>query len=182
MAVRPQAPARGRGEAGNDSEYCMFFRPWSNRLAEPPIGRRDVELILFVIGRDRGCILTFPLCVPIVRSSASHSQLLTSTPHKDGHSRERILPTTAMPPCPSGLTIAASPKLIWMPSAALMFGKCVISTVLVRSRAGQTLLRPSQSPALRLAFDGLRGEHRGFFQHSKVRILAPQPASPVSAV
>src|SRR6266436_4450114 len=101
--------------------------------------------------------------------------------HKDGQSRERILPTTATPPCPSGLTIAASPKLIWMLSAALMFGKCVISTVLVRSRAGQTLLRPSQSPALRLAFDGLRGEHRGFFQHSKVRILAPQPASAVSA-
>ena len=51
--------------------------------------------------------------------------------HKDGQSRERILPTTATPPCPSGLTIAASPKLIWMLSAALMFGKCVISTVLV---------------------------------------------------
>jgi hypothetical protein len=38
-----------------------------------------------------------------------------------------------------------------------------------------------QSPALGLAFDGLCGEHRGFFQHSPVRILAPQPASSVSA-
>jgi len=37
------------------------------------------------------------------------------------------------------------------------------------------VLRPLQSPALRLAFDGLHGEHRGFFQHSQVRILAPRP-------
>ncbi len=35
------------------------------------------------------------------------------------------------------------------------------------------VLRPLQSPALGLAFDGLHGEHRGFFQHSQVRILAP---------
>jgi len=42
------------------------------------------------------------------------------------------------------------------------------------------VLRPLQSPALGLAFDGLCGEHRGFFQHSQVRILAPQPPSPVS--
>jgi hypothetical protein len=31
----------------------------------------------------------------------------------------------------------------------------------LRSRAGQTLLRLLQSPPLGLAFDGLRGEHRG---------------------
>jgi hypothetical protein len=37
------------------------------------------------------------------------------------------------------------------------------------------VLRPLQSPALGLAFDGLCAEHRGFFQHSQVRILAPQP-------
>ncbi len=43
------------------------------------------------------------------------------------------------------------------------------------------VLRPLQSPALGLAFDGLCPEHRGFFQHSQVRILAPQPASAISA-
>src|SRR5215467_4409663 len=64
-------------------------------------------------------------------SDPAHCADISLDPHKDGQSRERILPTTATPPCPSGLTIAASPKLIWMPSVALMFGKCVISTVLV---------------------------------------------------
>src|SRR5262249_16423551 len=81
-------------------------------------------------------------------------------PHKDGQSRERILPTTATPPCPSGLTIAASPKLIWMPSAALIFAKCAISTVLVPV-SGCSALGPCGSPGTSINCDITREPSRG---------------------
>src|SRR5258708_4605123 len=84
-----------------------------------------------VIGRDREYILIFHPSRSDRQIERPTIAVIVLDLHKDGQSRERILPTTATPPYPSGLTIAASPKLIWMPSAALMFGKCVISTVLV---------------------------------------------------
>src|SRR5258708_333933 len=42
-----------------------------DRLAEPPIGRRDVELILFVIGRDRRLHLPTARTIAILPAPAA---------------------------------------------------------------------------------------------------------------
>jgi len=133
-----------------------------------PVGRRDVygRMLARELGISKASAL-LPVTMPTQRAQNLHKRKGRPQSHSPSKDSDRELERDSKRAAPGTRVDGQHPGI---ESGYVMEGDVLLK-----------VLRPLQSPALGLAFDGLCAEHRGFFQHSQVRILAPQPAAQSSS-